>query len=157
MSANFAERVERARRYFELLSQTIELDQWEDLSRRFDAGQLPDWESTVLIHPVWCEHLDQTTPSRSRRTFQFVASKVQRCESRRIWGYDCTSNDPLQIDHRFPFALGGPTVPENAIYLCRLHNQIKGHDVHLNRWEPDEFSWLPTEIAAVRTLRNSYI
>lgn len=49
----------------------------------------------------------------------------------------------------FPFALGGPTRPDNALILCRVHNRLKGHDVHLLPWESHEFRWLGEQVSKV--------
>lgn len=60
----------------------------------------------------------------------------------------------MHVDHRFPFALGGPTIPENALFLCREHNMLKGHDVHLNAWNESEFTWLDFVVSAVEASRR---
>ena len=60
----------------------------------------------------------------------------------------------MHVDHRFPYALGGPSDPSNAIFLCREHNLLKGHDVHLNKWVPEEFLWLDSLIDEVKHLRT---
>ncbi|MCB0387142.1 MAG: HNH endonuclease, partial [Bdellovibrionales bacterium] len=37
----------------------------------------------------------------------------------------CNSQYMLEIDHRFPFSLGGAHTPENLRLLCRVHNQYR--------------------------------
>jgi hypothetical protein len=47
----------------------------------------------------------------------------------------------MEIDHLFPYSLGGPTIAVNAIYLCRRHNLGKSVDIHLIPWE-EGFPWV---------------
>ena len=57
------------------------------------------------------------------------------CQSRVLWGYACPFEGALEIDHLFPYGLGGPTRRENAMVLCAQHNRMKAHDIHVLPWE----------------------
>lgn len=96
--------------------------------------------------------LGTPTPFRAKRTFSFVAAKQDLCASEELWGYACPFDGPMHVDHLFPYGLGGPTHPANAVYLCRDHNLAKGHDVHLHPWTVNWFTWLAAEINATHTL-----
>ena len=90
---------------------------------------------------------------RARRGF-FRSKHMQmgaRCEAHQYWGYSCaggwrnaadfvenlsdTDANTLQLDHSFPYSLGGVTNIENRAVLCGLHNGIKAHDIHVWQWE----------------------
>jgi hypothetical protein len=147
---DLADRVDCGRNYFKALVEWRHVE-WNTLYDRFIAGELTLPQSATLIHPLHREHVDET-PRRRRRIFDFVPPEYERCHADDVWGYVCTTGDRLEIDHRFPYAFGGPTCSENALYLCRMHNQAKGHDIHMLSWTEDYFSWLPDEIEAVRML-----
>jgi hypothetical protein len=48
----------------------------------------------------------------------FVGSEGNRCEERRF----------LQIEHRRPYARGGPSTVENCCLLCAGHNQFRARE-----------------------------
>lgn len=72
-----------------------------------------------------------------------ITRTFSSCMSDFLWGYPCPfKGRTLQADHAFPYALGGPTDPTNLLVFCDLHNQAKGHDIHLYpRWESPP-TWL---------------
>jgi hypothetical protein len=145
-------RLDAARSYFSALREATSRD-WSALWDRYQAGSLSDAEALALIHPVWLEGVSGSTPSRRRRTFGLVIPNYESCASSQIWGYACPFERRLEVDHLFPWGLGGPTRPENAVYLCQNHNRAKGHDVHLIPWERAEtFAWLGDEIAETARL-----
>ncbi len=45
-------------------------------------------------------------------------------------GRRCESRTRLQVDHRMPFALGGPTEPGNLRMLCRSHKLLHAVDTY---------------------------
>ncbi|MFJ2520480.1 hypothetical protein ACIOWF_16030 [Cellulosimicrobium cellulans] len=149
------ERITSAHRYFRCLRDAMETG-WDRLYSRHHDGQSSTSESLVLVHPVWLEQSGRTTPSRAARGFQRRVPNFEVCASPVLWGYDCPNGTGLEVDHLFPYALGGPTVFTNALYLCGDHNRAKGHDVHLIPWEQtDRFSWLADEIESVAALRRA--
>ena len=123
---------------------------WFDCYDQFTAGNLMLPEQAVLIHPDWIPGLK--TRARLKRSFSLKVPRGQECESRRIWGYKCSLSSPIQVDHAFPYAYGGPTTPSNALFLCEEHNRLKGADVHMVQWQPANFSWLASQIAEVKHL-----
>jgi hypothetical protein len=143
------------RSYFEALTRLRTMT-WESVAERWDELALP--ERLVLVHPDWIgdaglsEEIEAIQGERA-----FIADVPGRlaCESRLIWGYDCTTRDRLQRDHLWPYALGGPTKPGNFIFLCRQHNSLKGVDVHCYPWDHAESKlllWLDEQIALMRKL-----
>lgn len=73
-------------------------------------------------------------------------SSVQTCESEIYWGIPCSLAAGLHADHSWPYALGGPTDPENLTWLCGMHNLAKGSDIHCWPWETTS---LPSWVASV--------
>ncbi|GAA4714039.1 hypothetical protein GCM10025782_08780 [Pedococcus ginsenosidimutans] len=144
-------RVDSAESYFRFLN-TVRYRLWSDIYIEYVGGSLTLPESAVLVHPMWRDQLISETPCRRQRSFQNPPPAYESCAASTIWGYACPSATSLQTDHRFPWALGGPTSPGNAVYLCRDHNQMKGHDVHLIAWTVDNFAWLHDEVEEVRRL-----
>ena len=66
------------------------------------------------------------------------------CESARLWGYPCPFEGAQSAaDHLYPKSLGGPTVAENRLTLCRWHNTAKSMDVHIFPWEEGVLVWVP--------------
>jgi hypothetical protein len=140
--------METARKYF-LALRLGQSASWRELYDRYQGGACDLPESLVLLHPMWLEGTGFEPPSRRSRRFTIGASPSDTCASRLLWGYDCpTGFSELQVDHRFPFSLGGPTLPENASYLCGTHNYAKAHDIHVLPWEDPDiyFSWVAAEI-----------
>jgi len=93
--------------------------------------------SMALIHgdvvPLnrsrWLEH-------RGDRIFKPRPRNGRTCWSIQVWGYECPcKSSELELDHAWPFALGGRSVPENAIWLCSIHNRAKSSDVHCYHWK----------------------
>jgi hypothetical protein len=145
-------RIDSAQVYFRYLAR-VQFLEWGDIYSDYLAGGLILPEAAVLIPPRWRSHLEGETRSRRQRAFTTPPPAYASCAAHSVWGYACPMvNCALQTDHRFPWALGGPTRPENAVYLCHEHNLMKGHDVHLIEWTPNEFSWLRDEIEEVRYL-----
>lgn len=144
---DFSIRVEHARAYLEFLQRSTS-HSWLDLYNRHQAGLLSLPQSVVLVHPSWLDA--QKTPSREKRSFNLTFTSLQRCEAEKIWGYECTFESPIHQDHYFPYSLGGPTLPANALFLCKLHNDSKAGDIHLLNWTPETFTWLSPMIQEVR-------
>lgn len=111
----------------------------------------------ILVHPAWYGGEGTTAascPVRGMRRFSMSAPPAgSRCQSQELWGYGCPFPYPhLQPDHRFPFALGGPTVATNAIWLCAAHNAAKSADWHLEKRAPSGIAWFEPMLEAVRGL-----
>lgn len=68
-------------------------------------------------------------PSRSKRGYTDYWYKVvvPKQLKRQPYCSVCGSTENLQVDHRTPASLGGPSTLDNADTLCGLHNNKKGN------------------------------
>lgn len=76
-----------------------------------------------------------------------------KCQSMLVWGYSCpfaATPSELELDHSWPYALGGRSEPSNGVWLCTLHNRAKSHDVHNYEWPENWPSWLLQMLALIR-------
>jgi hypothetical protein len=65
------------------------------------------------------------------------------CQAKRLWGYECPFvREPSAADHLYPHSLGGPTIAENRLTLCRWHNTAKSMDIHDFPFEEGLPSWV---------------
>jgi len=53
----------------------------------------------------------------------------------------CDVRQGLEIDHRIPFAEGGPTTLDNLSRLCHWHHYLKSHDGYRLGGSPGNWSW----------------
>lgn len=137
VGATVAERTAVAGDYYAALGRAFD-EGWPATLQRFLGSR--EWTvGLALVHPDWIHELDLEPRSLTAvfgpRDFTDKPLANDRCESRLIWGYECPLPRDLQIDHLFPYALGGATLPGNRIHLCRNHNNLKGVDVHVYPWE----------------------
>jgi hypothetical protein len=145
-SIDFKERIECARRYYELFD-TISFEsslEWSSTLQKLlmdDRSGLP--ELLVLIHPKWYEDaIIKIDDPRGNRLFPAAKSGVQ-CRSFEIYGYACNLRDQsIHIDHQFPYSKGGVTSHENAMYLCAEHNRSKSTNIHLIDWNGMGTKWV---------------
>jgi hypothetical protein len=150
-------RIDIASRYLAFLSCSLSNWNWEQVELNEQ-----DWvKRMVLIHPAHYENFicsDLPCPIRGKRVFD-LDSGTQICASKKIWGYDCSCSQirisKYAADHIFPYSFGGPTISENKLYLCELHNEMKSSDVHLFPWHLNEPPWLPSLISKIKRLRLS--
>lgn len=93
--------------------------------------------SLALIAPSVAPLTERRWQERRGGRFGNVArGAADRCGAQRVWGYECPgSEDRLQLDHAWPYALGGRSVSENGVWLCAPHNHAKSWDVHCYNWE----------------------
>lgn len=149
-----AKRFECAQEYLEILEGSFKLD-WETLYvnvithsnwvYRLSAIHPRHYQDYVRSEPHCC-------PVRGMRGMAIDGgAKVGGCQCRLVWGYDCSFDKlRLEADHLFPYSFGGPSAGQNKIYLCTLHNQAKGSDIHLYQWELGEPVWLSAVLERVR-------
>jgi hypothetical protein len=87
-------------------------------------GLLELVESLVLIHPDWDEGLDDQVPPsfvRGTRIFGAVTREAD-CQAVFVWGYHCPfAESKVRVDHLIPYGPGGPTDPDDAVWLCAFH------------------------------------
>ena len=110
---------------------------WKGYFRRLESPDALDM--LALIDP---EHLRELCGGNNNefeklqrkvqgaRAFSIPGAVSSHCASRELWGYDCPLDSTIHFDHHFPYSRGGPTVPQNRIFLCEFHNSLKGGDVH---------------------------
>jgi hypothetical protein len=127
--AELREKIERAR---ELLSHAIPSG---DLAALFERGL------DALIAQETKRRLGAGKPRR-RRPLSPGSRHVPVEVARQVWerdgrqctfvdeqGHRCSARRFLTIEHREPFALGGPTTVENTCLLCSAHNQAAARQV----------------------------
>lgn len=151
-------RLRASERYFVMLHRAISNGVWDTCRVEWGGVSATLPAKLVLLHPLWLEFGGETTARRARRSFGMRVPPSAHCESEQLWGYGCPfgSRAEIEVDHLFPWALGGPTIAENALFLCRHHNRAKGHDVHLIPWEqPGHFGWVDAELEQVAQLVTS--
>lgn len=127
------------------------------------TGDLTATEGLALAHPMHYEatvQLVADAPGRCRvrgqRRFPEEPGRTGlRCRSDIIWGYECPNEGAHVVaDHVFPWAFGGPTVASNLIYLCELHNSVKGADFHTYPSFADAPSWLDAVLERAAAARH---
>jgi hypothetical protein len=88
-------------------------------------------------------HLGRTIPAHIRTALEV---RDQSCVVP-----DCHARRGLEIDHRIPYAEGGPTTLENLARLCRWHHYQKTHLGYRLRGEPGAWDWItPTDQEGAR-------
>jgi HNH endonuclease len=144
--SQISQRVAKAQEYLTILQASMQID-WPEFYTQ--AVTHENWLFRLAaVHPVhykdyvWQE--SNQCKIRGPRGMQMDGGvKVQGCQCRLIWGYDCKlTQTRFEADHLFPYAFGGPSLGQNKVVLCSLHNQAKGSDVHLFPWELGEPVWL---------------
>lgn len=146
---DFAERADFGRQYIEALRMSRGYS-WMECHDAVENGSLA--ERLVLVHPTWLRVIgvgdSQIVELQGGRTFT-PGGLSRNCQADVLWGYECRQVDRIQADHLWPFSLGGPTKPGNAISLCVDHNAMKGMDIHVFPWSgrmPQIEMWLTTQV-----------
>jgi hypothetical protein len=103
------------------------------------AGLLLRILVTRGVEVVAVAHGGRTVPASLRAALEYRDPKciVPHCPVRR----------GLQIDHRVPWAEGGPTTLANLARLCRWHHYQKSHLGYTYRGGPGAWEWIPPEVA----------
>lgn len=146
----FRLRIERGREYLLAFVESLKKD-WLREYERYLARELNLADALALAHPQHYEWIVLSDRVRGPRQFEPEVGE-ERCCAEVIWGYRCDLPG-VSSDHLFPYSLGGPTVGNNKLLLCRLHNGMKANDVHLFPWEQGEPGWLATCLKAIRHLK----
>lgn len=149
----FARRVSFAQSYYRALGNFLRggslrkaLAEWSSLevSAKF-----------ALLHPEL--YREQVSVEAVLGPRSFGAARVaagSRCMCEQLWGYTCEFvGRPMHQDHKFPYALGGATDPDNLLTLCEVHNFAKGHDIHIYPWPSTTPPWVD---AALQRLAHHY-
>ncbi|HLF41129.1 MAG TPA: YdeI/OmpD-associated family protein [Acidimicrobiia bacterium] len=104
---------ERARRHFDAFPRSAkkQILYWIKTARRAETRERRIADTVRLAALTIPAHLRSALEHRDPKCI------VPTCEARR----------DLQIDHRQPWAAGGPTTLENTARLCRWHHYQKSH------------------------------
>lgn len=93
-------------------------------------------------------------PWHRNANFSSGISNTSRCQSNLYTGTACIFNSSLSIrgkcnaDHAWPNSLGGPSIIDNRLILCKYHNGMKGNDVYDYCW--DKFpGWLQNYLGQI--------
>ncbi len=132
---------------------------WQNEYALHLSGRLPLARSMALLRPeLYREESGQEKSAiRGRRSFN-QSSVGKECESNRFWGYNCPFGTPLRAsaDHVFPYSLGGITAGPNLLWLCDLHNRLKGSDVHVFPWELGLPTWVNGALQRIEPLVRGF-
>lgn len=141
---DFVFRFGQAERYLSKIGERTTRASWVRQARSAMKPNADPVLGLALIHPFQTEQVfPNPTDLRGERLFSGVAPLFsQTCEAVRFWGYDCGDGETLQADHDWPYSLGGPTAVGNLTWLCRVHNQSKGGDIHCWPWESTTPAWV---------------
>ena len=137
-------RLQMSYSYLVALDNNLQRD-WNELYEMHLQGDMSLVDSMTLIHPDFYKHAGYSNRIRGNRKFPKEHGMTGiHCSANAIWGYACPlkSFESIVADHLFPYSLGGPTNSDNKLYLCRLHNELKGNDIHMYPWERGEPRWL---------------
>src|SRR5438445_1592354 len=121
-----------------------------------DPRNLP--ASLALIHPDFYTHRGKSIKSSLQwevdTDFRGGINRVDQCQAETYLGVTCMANQfpeirgKCQADHRWPNSLGGPSLKENRIVLCRFHNGMKSNDVTRFDWSAAPV-WLPKYLGTI--------
>ena len=138
--------------------------------RAYEKKWTPSWlpvTSTwiarmALIHPSHYEKPLQGAKCSVRGNRTFGKSRGDRrgqCCAEALWGYSCALTvgelAELHYDHVYPWSFGGPDLPSNIQLLCKMHNELKGSDLHVFPWERGEPSWVSLMLAKIQSDRTN--
>ena len=115
-----------------------------------ERGDLPS--ALALIHHRVVPITEQRWRTLRGPRFDFVyRASYQRCMADQVWGYNCPLTDEtLELDHAWPYSLGGRSVSDNAVWLCSYHNRAKSFDVHCYHWIGGRIpEWLSTMLRSI--------
>ena len=131
--------------------------EWSEILAVYRKRRLTLPQAMVLVHPTFYEDREANVGLSilGPRSFPVSAGQhVAGCMSDQIWLSACELKNPEAVhsDHLFPYSLGGPTVAENQLFLCPVHNRSKAGDIHLFPWERGEPSWLAIQVERIGKL-----
>ena len=147
--------------YLQALDRSLSIG-WKEFYRQ-RSGSI--YESLALLHPWHYDEIDlpeHLTQSSIQVNIQgnrnFKAGKIgSHCHSSLLWGYECELDVVLQMDHLFPYSLGGPTISGNMLTLCKYHNMVKSSDIHCYPWGQFDKWAIPWVVTQVEKIKNQVI
>lgn len=149
-----AARIEAAQQYLAALDQ-LAASCWVNSYEDYKRGRASLPAAMALLHPRWYDNDEAVKKTilgpRAFTREQGLAGVP--CQAATIWGYECGREaGECAADHLFPYSAGGPTLGSNKLYLCALHNQLKGNDIHLFPWERVEPEWVAQKLQMINKL-----
>lgn len=151
-------RISEARTYLLTLEEVSTTRAWFQHYERFQKAMLSVGEAFALIHPRHFEDAEHSQKElQGPRAFSRpVSTCAHTCSSKLLWGYLCPiSSEASDVDHLWPYSLGGPTQPGNAVYLCKHHNQLKGADIHFYPFEEGLPNWFKKHVNRIAVIMRS--
>ena len=125
-----------------------------------DIYRLP--ELMALIHPDFYFYRGQNFSSNLRSFnapgFRNGILPTTNCMYSKITGVECVFNSfpdmrgLYEADHYWPHSLGGPSILDNRLILCKYHNGMKSNNVYSFDWKSFP-SWLERYLIEIRNLK----
>ncbi len=120
------------------------------------------WFYLALIHPDFYfsngRSIEINLP-RKNSNFSSGITTYDRCQHVKISGVDCVFNEipsirgKCQADHIWPNSLGGPSILDNRLLLCKYHNSMKSNNVSDFYWDQEPI-WLMKYLNQLARLKN---
>lgn len=98
----------------------------------------------ALIHPdfYFCNgrYIGENLSWKRNNMFSSGITNIDRCQYVKFTGVECIFNSMPSIrgkchaDHIWPNSLGGPTILDNRLLLCKYHNSMKGNNISEYFW-----------------------
>jgi hypothetical protein len=128
---------------------------WQEILDDHKAGSASIADSLALIHPLNISG-NQAAICGPRQFAADPAYRFQVCQCELYWQLKCEHRESphLYADHVFPYSLGGPTVPENRMMLCGVHNRMKSNDIHFFPWERGLPVWFASVLTRIEARRR---
>ena len=116
-----------------------------------------------LIHPdFYCrrgETFHESLPWRKKSNFTAGIRNTALCSIGKLTKVDCLFNEfpemrgKVEADHIWPNSLGGPSILDNRLLLCKYHNGMKSNDISNFTWE-DTPSWVGRYLHTIYYLKK---
>ena len=129
------------------LSPTAQDEQWlahykKILSDDFTSMNMAN--ILALIHPDFYtkngESIAELLNWKNNNKFASGILKTDQCQAKEYTGIPCIFNEipdirgKCQADHKWPNSLGGPSILDNRLILCKFHNGMKSNDISHFNW-----------------------
>lgn len=129
-----------------------------------DLNNLPTM--LALIHPEFCAKNGINFKTNDnlqlivKANFTDGIRHTDSCQFENISGYKCIyekirGREKVQADHFWPNSLGGPSILENRLLLCKYHNSMKSNNISSFKWDVIP-TWLSKQILTISLIKSSY-
>lgn len=116
-----------------------------------------------LIHPDFYyrrgESFQDNLNWKKKSDFTAGIRNTSICSISKLTKIDCLFNDipeirgKVEADHIWPNSLGGPSILDNRLLLCRFHNGMKSNDISNFTWDTEP-SWLKKYLYEIYYLKQ---